>query len=273
MDVSKQAASSVFIHFWNIGLSILFANTILDGVELSNGDECSFYFLSFLFDTILGVFFVWVLLRLIRRVALYFKIDSISIQGFYGEPPSIHWYFQQLFCFLVAIIISKIVLSLIMYSIASSLQYVGSYIFSPLELNPKMELVVVMIVCPCVLNVVQYWLLDNFLADGGDGPGGSRCRDYEFLGKTHKKEKRRAACFYTGSHGFSQFFTVFHDFSHFFMITFSEVATAEIHTKWDAESTPSRERNQCFMLCDAVRWWMPVCVTVSSLLIGVTIIN
>ena len=111
MDVSKQIFSSIFIHFWNIALSIIFTNK-LDNLRLnsSNGvdvaqirrgvvyfwvpDECSFYFLSFVFDTILGVFLIWVLLKVARQLAITCRLEAIRNQGYYGTPPRLTWYVQ-----------------------------------------------------------------------------------------------------------------------------------------------------------------------------------
>ena len=193
MDISKQAISSVFIHFWNITFSIFFAKTVFEKSKSEfgvgeNSDECAFYFLCFLFDTILGVFLVWMLLKIIYRISIYFRIDSIKVQGFYGNPILINWYIQQLLIYLLIVIISKIMISIIMFSVAIPLQIFGNYIFRSLRLRPKTELIVVMIACPCVLSIVQYWLLDNFLSDVSDGGIGPRTRDYEFLGKK-KNEK------------------------------------------------------------------------------------
>lgn len=89
-------------------------------------------------------------------------------------------YLQQLICFLTVILVSKLILGMMMYSVAGFLADVGSFIFSPLRLHPNTELVVVMIVCPCFLNIVQYWLVDNFLSEIGDA-GKSRER-YSYLG-------------------------------------------------------------------------------------------
>jgi hypothetical protein len=61
MDVSKQGFSSVLVHFWNIGLSIIFAN--LSSNDNRASDECAFYFINFLLDTFVGVFLVWLLLK------------------------------------------------------------------------------------------------------------------------------------------------------------------------------------------------------------------
>ena len=182
MDVSKQAIGSIFIHFWNIGLSILFARKLEDSSDTSNqSDECAFYFLSFLFDTIFGIFFVWALLKMIKMVALSYRIESITVQGYYGNPPSINWYLGQLLCFLLAIMGSKIIITLLMYSIAALLQNVGNLIFQSIQMNPKNELLIVMIVCPFSLNIIQYWLYDNFLSKNLDAPRGPLTENYESL--------------------------------------------------------------------------------------------
>ena len=162
MDASKQIFSSFIIHFFNIGMSILFANTFansfLDTTDLTEEarlepDECSFYFLSFVFDTVLGVFIVWILLKVSKQLATTFKIDGLKSQGFYGSPsPRMDWYCLQLVVFLMIIIISKIILGLMMYSVATTLGAIGSFIFQPLRLRPNTELVVVMVVCPCFLS-------------------------------------------------------------------------------------------------------------------------
>ena len=104
----------------------------------------------------------------------------ICLPSFYLYPINNISYLQQLVCFLTVILVSKLILGMMMYSVAGFLADVGSFIFSPLRLHPNTELVVVMIVCPCFLNIVQYWLVDNFLSEKGDA-GKSRER-YSYLG-------------------------------------------------------------------------------------------
>ena len=75
MDVSKQAISSVIIHFCNIGLSILFAKLSLTP-DNDISDECAFYFLSFLLDTIVGVYLIFLLLGVAQQLALQYEITA-----------------------------------------------------------------------------------------------------------------------------------------------------------------------------------------------------
>ena len=41
----------------------------------------------------------------------------------------------------------------------------GSLLFYPVHNHPKIELLIVMIGCPLVMNMVQFWLQDSFLMD------------------------------------------------------------------------------------------------------------
>ena len=182
MDVSKQAIGGIFIHFWNIVLSILFAQTLVDSSNNSDqSDECAFYFLMFLFDTIFGVSFIWILLRLVKAIAQSLGIESIKVQGYYGNPPSINWYLKQQLSFLIAIIGSKSIITAIMYVEVLPLQHVGNRIFQSLKMNPKCELIVVMIICPFFFNIIQYWLIDNFLSKYEEKTSISEIEFYELI--------------------------------------------------------------------------------------------
>lgn len=163
-DVSKQGISSVIIHFWNIGLSILFAHLNIgsDG-EGVGSDECAFYFLTFFFDTFLGVLLISLMLKAVKAIATFIQIPSIERQGFYGHPPKMRWYFNQLLVFIFIIIISKFILGLFMYTWADEFAAVGTFLFLPLQATPRLELVTVMVVCPAFLSIIQYWILDNIL--------------------------------------------------------------------------------------------------------------
>ena len=182
MDVSKQATGGIFIHLWNIVLSILFAQTLADSSDTSDqSDECAFYFLMFLFDTIFGVSFIWILLRLMKAIAESFGIESIKVQGYYGNPPSINWYLQQQLSFVIAIVGSKSIISTIMYVEVLPLQHIGNRIFQFLQMNPRCELIVVMIICPFFFNIIQYWIIDNFLSKNADATSVSETEVYELI--------------------------------------------------------------------------------------------
>jgi len=160
MDVSKQIFSSVIIHFCNIGLSILFAN--LNLTPDSPSDECAFYFISFVLDTIVGVYLIWIGLRIVQSLAKQYDIKSLQEQGDYGYESPITYYTHQIIVFIIIILLSKIILAIAMWMFSRYLNKLGNFIFQPLG-NPDVELVVVMVFCPCILSMIQYWIQDNIL--------------------------------------------------------------------------------------------------------------
>lgn len=69
MDVSKQGFGSIIIHFWNIALAVLFTEL---STNVDDADECAFYFITFVIDTVLGVVLVWLLLKVRTCLGLLF---------------------------------------------------------------------------------------------------------------------------------------------------------------------------------------------------------
>jgi hypothetical protein len=181
MDVSKQGVQSIFMHFTNIFLAVVFASIQemaphTGGDSSASHDECAFYFLQFLADSAIGVQLIWLALRGVRSLAQRMGWTSIIQQGFYGNPPSFSVYMKQLSVFLGATALSKFAIGLAMLYSREELDVLGTWIFDRLHLNPATELTFVMVVCPFFLNAAQYWLLDNILmgrtiprADESDG--------------------------------------------------------------------------------------------------------
>jgi hypothetical protein len=162
MDVSKQGVASIVIHFSNILLAVLYARMEIFSESDQVGDECAFYFLGFVMDTIVGVFFIWILLRLVRKIATYYNIYALIDQGYYGNPPRRSWYFIQLICFLVVCLISKFFIGVLMLIYAPEVSSIGNYLFRPMASSPELELMVVMIVCPTFLSIIQVNALSDY---------------------------------------------------------------------------------------------------------------
>lgn len=177
MDVSKQGVQSVFIHFTNIALAVVFSGMMeLEGNSGSSEaagaaghshDECAFYFISFVLDTFLGVHLIWLVLKAVRVLAVSFNWTSLKDQGYYGVPPSFDWYVKQLYVFLGATAISKFIIGFVMLAWKFHIDALGTFLFQGFRLRPATELTIVMIICPAFLNTVQYWLQDNILQSSG----------------------------------------------------------------------------------------------------------
>lgn len=54
-------------------------------------------------------------------------------------------------------------MGLLIFSFRKPLEKIGSAVFAPIEPYPRVELVFVMLLCPAVMNIVQFWIQDNFI--------------------------------------------------------------------------------------------------------------
>lgn len=59
----------------------------------------------------------------------------------------------------------KFFVGLAIYLFSAPLGLIGSLLFYPVHHHPKIELLIVMIGCPLVMNMVQFWIQDSFLMD------------------------------------------------------------------------------------------------------------
>lgn len=114
-------------------------------------------------DTTFGVVLNWALLSLLSYVANECDWRSLRTPGDYGRPIQVCIWLKQLFSWLVIIITTKILLAIVIYAFEGSLGQLAAWLFRPLQGHPRAELIIVMVACPCLMNVAQFWIQDNFL--------------------------------------------------------------------------------------------------------------
>ena len=174
-------------------------------------DECAFYAVNFFFDVTAGVLLVWGLLQGLERCAArctgggaageaaagwpeeggagavpgasaarpaarpFSCCGALRQSGEYAEhpggPPSCRVFGAQLLSWLGLVACSKLLLAVPMWLLRARVGELGDVLFAPLQADPKVELVVVMVVGPCLLNALQFWVTDNIIR-GGRGGGG-----------------------------------------------------------------------------------------------------
>ncbi|KAG3101876.1 hypothetical protein PI125_g14337 [Phytophthora idaei] len=132
-DAAKQMVGATFAHVANLLIAIVLYSyqEELESDEESV-DQCALYFVNFTLDTTLGIFLNYVLLSAVVLLALRFSWSSLKTPGDYGTPV------RPLGAFAVLL-------------------------FKPLDKHPDVELAIVMIACPCLMNALQFWIQDNFL--------------------------------------------------------------------------------------------------------------
>lgn len=147
-DTSKQAIGSLFIHFANVFLS-----------TFTKDDPCSLYLMNFLLDATLGMLVIWLALKLFSKLVEY-KQWTLLILGEYGDPPQAAAWLGQCGIYLLIMVLEKGVVSLVLLIPGwSELQEVLlDYI--P---NPQLELVLVMLIVPFIVNAIMFWVVDSLM--------------------------------------------------------------------------------------------------------------
>lgn len=104
---------------------------------------------------------------MINLFLLYsFETFFVTKMGEYGNDllnPSLFIWFYQLVVWLIIIIISKLFILVFFLITSKELDGILGYLFEPIQRYPNLELILVMIIIPFILNVVQFWIQDNFL--------------------------------------------------------------------------------------------------------------
>ena len=73
---------------------------------------------------------------------------------------------QQLASWTLILLLVKAFLALPLYLLREQLTDVGNAMFRPLWQKPKTELTVVMVLAPCLCNIVQFWVYDQIIKRG-----------------------------------------------------------------------------------------------------------
>lgn len=173
-DVSKQVIGASFIHVINLVLSIL--SKLRPGVHLAvssqlkpllkkpsiiSDNPCDYYFLNILFDTTIGIpvlyFFIVVLTELLRRVG----IQGVR-SGEYGEPPKFWNYVKQLTIYLLALGLMKVGIYIIVV-VFPVLVHIAVWLLARLDPYPNVQVTFVLLVFPLVMNIFQYYVVDNLI--------------------------------------------------------------------------------------------------------------
>lgn len=170
LDMSKQLVGGFFIHFANMGVS-----AVLESETDSDSDQCAFYFINFFIDCSAGVLVVYVAHEAICSLGkrCYGQRSALAHIGDYGEPPNLNYcvWATQLCAWLLALLINKLLVASLLYATRTAMASFGNWLFGPLQPYPNVELTVVMVLCPWLLETLQFWIFDHFLKAKARDPG------------------------------------------------------------------------------------------------------
>ncbi|KAK8750504.1 hypothetical protein OTU49_014869 [Cherax quadricarinatus] len=147
-DTSKQGLGAMIVHFCNVFLS-----------EAFKGDPCTWYIISFLLDSTLGLVIIWAGIRLSIYIGQKQGMPTI-IFGEYGRPPSVRAWGHQCALYVGIMVVVKVVITgLLALQFWSS---VRDLILAPIT-DPQVRVVIVVLVIPFFINALIFWVTDNFL--------------------------------------------------------------------------------------------------------------
>jgi len=147
-DTSKQGVGSTIIHFANIYLATLF-----------QGDPCTWYLVSFLLDSSVGLLVIYAGIRSTLFFAEKYKLKLLFF-GEYGSPPSARAWAAQTGVYMGIMITEKILITLLVQ--LKFWDQVRDLILLPIK-DPKVATIIVLLVIPFFVNVLMFWVTDNFL--------------------------------------------------------------------------------------------------------------
>ncbi|XP_063717352.1 store-operated calcium entry regulator STIMATE-like [Symsagittifera roscoffensis] len=154
-DTSKQAVGAALIHFINIFTSSYYS-----------GDPCTWYIISFLLDSTLGLLVIYVGLFISQVIARRSHLDQLLL-GQYGHTTSeqVRAWLSQFAVYLVVLCVEK--LSIALFMIPHFWHKIRDLLLLPFSDSPDLELIVTMLIIPFTVNALMFWLVDNFLMQHG----------------------------------------------------------------------------------------------------------
>ncbi|RHZ68931.1 hypothetical protein Glove_292g51 [Diversispora epigaea] len=153
-DVSKQVIGACMMHSLNIIFSYFSGST-------ANTNPCVWYFLNIFVDCTLGVFILYILLNIVQILLISVGIKGVK-SGDYDQPPRVRWWLMQTIVFVLCLFIMKLIVILI-FRVMPFLFNVGKWLMGWTLNDRKLQVVFVMLIFPLIMNIVQFWLVDQVI--------------------------------------------------------------------------------------------------------------
>lgn len=142
----------------------------------NDDDACVWYLINILLDTTIGIVFEWILVRLLEVFARKNKIEVLVSGCYYSRTVNEYddynidysiWIIQaSLWCLISSLM--KVMVYFVMLSFPDLLAQIGFALLREISVYPRLELIVVMVIIPFIMNVLQFWLVDNILKESDE---------------------------------------------------------------------------------------------------------
>ncbi|KAJ1964778.1 hypothetical protein IWQ62_002841 [Dispira parvispora] len=126
-----------------------------------NSNPCIWYFMNLVLDTTVGVYILYLYLKLIQKVVRQLQLTDME-SGNYGTPPRVRIWAKQSIAFFLALLLMKLTVTIAL-AVFPALAVVGRIFLAPFRQvgDPRIQVVMVMLVVPLIMNIVQFWLIDQ----------------------------------------------------------------------------------------------------------------
>ncbi|KAI9916836.1 hypothetical protein PsorP6_017115 [Peronosclerospora sorghi] len=164
-DASKQMIGATVAHVANLVIAIVLYSYehAIRGSGHETVDQCALYFVNFTLDTTFGVVLNYVFLSVVVLLAHRFHWSALKTPGDYGTPVRVTTWGLQVLSWILVIYVSKILIAVLIMAFQKPMGAFARLLFKPLRDYPDIELALVMVVCPCLMNALQFWIQDSFL--------------------------------------------------------------------------------------------------------------
>lgn len=105
------------------------------------------------------------LLQLVEWLAKRMYWHRLVSTGDYGDPPNYKTWGFQLAAWLMIQSTMKLLVSVFIWISFEWISTFSTFLFSMFAQHRHLELLTVMIFGPCVLNAIQFWIIDTFLKE------------------------------------------------------------------------------------------------------------
>ncbi|KAJ1920866.1 hypothetical protein IWQ60_006906 [Tieghemiomyces parasiticus] len=157
-DVSKQATGSAMVHMLNLVAAYLSGKS-----SHEDSNPCVWYFMNLVLDTTIGVYILYLYLHLLHAGVRRLGLEHME-SGNYGTPPRAANWVKQSAVFFVALLSMKVTV-MIALAVFPALAVLGRIFLAPFQHmgDPRLQVVMVMLVVPLVMNIIQFWLIDHVI--------------------------------------------------------------------------------------------------------------
>jgi len=142
-------------------IAAMISNNIRGESELK--DQCAWYGMLYLMDTLLGLVLAVMFVKLLDNLANERDWVHLKHSGVYAGPHGLWTWAAQVLAWLGILTIVKVIIYVVMWVFSAPLAFMGGILFAPIQFNKHFELVFVMILFPGLLNVIYFWIADSYL--------------------------------------------------------------------------------------------------------------